>query len=131
MMSKLSNHLKYLDEETYIDYAYLHYHSKSFTLEQEFEDDVKRFEYIKRLILKWLRRSPKSNHRLLTNHLIISCNSFGIYQSINLLRFFCDTQQELDVALTILAHIGFIDDIHSFNIDFELVKKLREDDSPK
>lgn len=125
-MSKLSETYEYLDLDNYILYAAQHYHSRAYTIESEFEDDVKRFHYIKRLILKWLRRSNKANHRLLTNHLITVCNVFGVYPAINILRVNLD-KDEMSTALTILAYLQYIDDLN-FSVDIDLVNELRNDD---
>lgn len=58
-------------------------------IRSEFEDDYKKFRYIKRLLQKY-RCSGKIKERLILNHLVILQNVFGIEASTRMLFFRID-----------------------------------------
>ena len=57
-------------------YAIRHYNNPHCEGEKEFQDDLKRFKYIKRLFKKYITHGELKHH-LLLNHLIICFNVFG------------------------------------------------------
>ena len=57
-------------------YAIRHYNNPQCEGEKEFEDDLKRFKYIKRLLRKY-HETGILKERLLLNHLIVLHNVFG------------------------------------------------------
>ena len=57
-------------------YAIRHYNNPQCEGEKEFEDDLKRFKYIKRLLRKYYDTGILKE-RLLLNHLIVLHNVFG------------------------------------------------------
>ena len=57
-------------------YAIRHYNNPQCEGEKEFEDDLKRFKYIKRLLRKY-HDTGILKERLLLNHLIVLHNVFG------------------------------------------------------
>ena len=72
-------------------YAIQHYHNPSCEGMSEFNDDMKRFKYIKRLFRKY-KDTGILKERLLLNHIIILNNLFGAEASSTLLFF--KTEQE-------------------------------------
>ena len=54
----------------------MHYNNPQCECEKEFEDDLKRFKYIKRLLRKY-HETGILKERLLLNHLIVLHNVFG------------------------------------------------------
>ena len=77
-------------------YAIQHYHNPSCEGMGEFNDDMKRFKYIKRLFRKY-EESGILKERLLLNHIIVIYNLFGAEASSTLLFF--KTEQEYWPAL--------------------------------
>ena len=67
-------------------YAIQHYHNPSCEGMSEFNDDMKRFKYVKRLFRKYEETSVLKE-RLLLNHIIILNNLFGAEASSTLLFF--------------------------------------------
>ena len=67
-------------------YAIKHYHNPSCEGMSEFDDDMKRFKYVKRLFRKY-EESGILKERLLLNHIIILNNLFGAEASSTLLFF--------------------------------------------
>ena len=72
-------------------YAIQHYHNPSCEGMSEFNDDMKRFKYVKRLFRKY-EESGILKERLLLNHIIILYNLFGADASSTLLFFKIERQ---------------------------------------
>ena len=77
-------------------YAIQHYHNPSCEGMSEFNDDMKRFKYIKRLFRKY-KDTGMLKERLLLNHIIVLNNLFGAEASSTLLFF--KIEQEYRPAL--------------------------------
>ena len=67
-------------------YAIQHYHNPSCEGMSEFNDDMKRFKYVKRLFRKY-EETGMLKERLLLNHIIVLNNLFGAEASSTLLFF--------------------------------------------
>ena len=67
-------------------YAIQHYHNPSCEGMNEFNDDMKRFKYVKRLFRKY-EETGILKERLLLNHIIVLNNLFGAEASSTLLFF--------------------------------------------
>ena len=67
-------------------YAIRHYDNPQCEGEKEFNDDLKRFKYIKRLLRKYYETNILKE-RLLLNHIIVLNNVFGTTASTTLLLF--------------------------------------------
>jgi hypothetical protein len=65
-----------LNEENYILFAIKHYENPHCCTREDFDEDVKRFKYLKRLLKRYLRGGSLRTH-LVINHLIILYNVFG------------------------------------------------------
>ena len=65
-----------LNEENFLVYALKNYNSPECTGMDDFEEDVKRFKYLKRLFRRYAKTDILS-HRLIINHLIVLYNVFG------------------------------------------------------
>ena len=66
-----------LTEDNFLLYAIKHYDNPACKGIVEFEDDLKRFSYIKRLFRK-KSNSTGLKERLIMNHIVILSNLFGI-----------------------------------------------------
>ena len=80
-----------LTKDNIMMYAIQHYHNPSCEGMSEFNDDMKRFKYIKRLFRKY-KDTGILKERLLLNHIIVLNNLFGAEASSTLLFF--KTEQE-------------------------------------
>lgn len=65
-----------LTQDTFLLYAAQHYNNTSCVSLREFESDLKRFKYIKRL-LKRYKKNQMLSERLILNHLILLHNVFA------------------------------------------------------
>ena len=72
--------------ENVVMYAIKHYDNPQCEGEKEFQDDMKRFKYIKRLLKKY-KSDGVVKERLLLNHIIILNNVFGPDAASTLLLF--------------------------------------------
>ena len=73
---------------------------------EEFEDDMKRFKYLKRLFRKY-DTSKEFKARLIINHIIILANVFGIDAATTLLFFKID-KQHWSLLKTILIFLNYM-----------------------
>ena len=95
--------------------------------EKEFEDDLKRFKYIKRLLRKH-HDSGILKERLLLNHIIILNNLFGPEACVTLLLFkvqreYWETLKSFLLFLNILREDELKDVIESQEV-LEILKEL-------
>jgi hypothetical protein len=107
---------KILTPETIDIFAKRHYDNPSDVNNEEFEDDMKRFKYLKRLFRKY-ESSKEFKARLMVNHIIILGNVFGIDAATTLLFFKID-KQHWSILKTILFFLNYMP--HDEMIDIEL-----------
>lgn len=75
-------------------------------LQTEFEDDLKRIKYVKRLLRKY-RQTGEFKERLVLNHVIILSNVFGVEATTNMLFFKVD-QEDYPLLKTILIYLNYM-----------------------
>lgn len=80
-----------LTEENLYLYAAKHYYNPKFIDAEEFEEDLKRFKYIKRLLNRYFE-TDKLSERLILNHLVVVFNVFGIEAGLNILKLKLDNK---------------------------------------
>ena len=78
-MQKLTN-------ENFLMYAIKHYDNPSCSGLKEFDDDLKRLRYIKRLLGRY-KATGDIKERLVINHLVVLYNVFGVDAATNMLFF--------------------------------------------
>ena len=107
-------------------YAIKHYHNPSCEGMSEFNDDMKRFKYVKRLFRKY-EESDILKERLLLNHIIILNNLFGAEASSTLL-FFKTERQHWAALKSILEFLNIMPEQDLVNIksDEKVRQKLME-----
>jgi len=66
-----------LDEDTFMIWAAKHYDMRRAASIDEFNDDLKRFQYLKRLFKRY-EDTNELKVRLILNHLIVLYNCFGV-----------------------------------------------------
>jgi hypothetical protein len=72
----------------------------------EFEEDLKRIKYIKRLIRRY-KITGELKERLILNHLIILTNVFGVESSVKMLFYKLD-REDYDILKTFLLFLNFM-----------------------
>lgn len=78
---------KEITKDNWLEYAKDSYDSPhKLTSEEEFDDDIKRFKYLKRLFRRY-SLTGELKVRLVVNHIIVLQNVFGVEASVILLLF--------------------------------------------
>ena len=107
-------------------YAIKHYHNPSCEGLSEFNDDMKRFKYVKRLFRKY-EETGILKERLLLNHIIVLNNLFGAEASSTLL-FFKTEQLHWPALKGFLEFLNIMpeNDLQDILIDNNIKQKLME-----
>ena len=117
---------KTLTPDTIDIFAKRHYDNPSDVNGEEFEDDIKRFKYLKRLFRKY-DTSKDFKARLIVNHIIILGNVFGIDAATTLLFFKID-KEHWSMLKTILIFLNYMPDGELIDIEInqDIMTELRK-----
>ena len=115
---------KVLTHETIDIFALRQYDNRGASKE-EFEDDLKRFKYLKRLFRKY-DISKEFKSRLIINHIIILSNVFGVDAATTLLFFKID-KQHWSILKTILIFLNYMpeDEMIDLETDQNIMEELK------
>jgi hypothetical protein len=97
---------KEITKDTWLLYAQQNYDNPTFTKEQEFLDDLKRFKYLKRLFRRY-KLTGEIKVRLIVNHVIVLQNVFGVEAACVLLLYKID-EQYWPILKTVLKHLDYL-----------------------
>ena len=92
-----------LNEGNYILFAMKHYENPHCVTKEDFDEDMKRFKYLKRLFKRYLKGGSLRTH-LIINHLIILYNVFG--EATTPLLFFKLEREYWSILKTILLYLN-------------------------
>ena len=114
-----------LNESNYILFAIKHYENPSCVTREDFDEDMKRFKYLKRLLKRYVRGGSLRTH-LIINHLIILYNVFG--EAATPLIFFKMEREYWCIVKTILLYLNKypIGMLPNLEIDQDITKELSE-----
>lgn len=123
-----------LSDDNFLIYAMKAY-DKPNCIMSEFEEDLSRIKYVKRLIKRY-KTTGELKERLILNHIIVLSNVFGVEPSVRMLFFKLD-KEDYDVLKTFLLflnfmprHINGINNNHynsaDISVDVYVGNKLRE-----
>lgn len=123
-----------LTDDNFIMYAMKAYDSP-YCIISEFEGDLKRTKYIKRLFRRY-KTTGELKEQLILNHLICLYNVFGVTPATRILFFKIDPK-DYDVLKTFLIFLNYMPDridrvkgkevISSLiHVDMKVAKKLRK-----
>ena len=107
---------KILTPETIDIFANRNYDNRGASIE-EFEDDLKRFKYLKRLFRKY-DTSKEFKSRLIINHVIVLANVFGVDAATTLLFFKID-KQHWYLLKTILIFLNYMPEGEMLDIEID------------
>lgn len=96
-----------LSEDNFVLYAMHHYDNPQCHSIQEFEDDLKRFLYLKKLITRYKVNSDL-RERLILNHIIVLFNVFG--EAATRMLFYKIDKKYWDVLATVLLYLNRMPD---------------------
>ena len=94
-----------LNDGNFLIYA-AKFYDRPHILQSEFEDDLKRIKYVKRLLRKY-RQTGEFKERLVLNHVIILGNVFGVEATVNMLFFKVD-EEDYPLLKTILIFLNYL-----------------------
>jgi hypothetical protein len=97
-----------LNEENFIMYAMKNYNSPHCII-SEFEGDIKRTKYLKRLFRRY-KVTKSLKERLILNHIILLNNVFGPQATARILFYKID-ERDYDILKTFLAYLNIVPDM--------------------
>lgn len=92
-----------LNDSNFLLYAMHHYDNPQCHSLEEFDEDLKKFLYLKKLITRY-KKDGELRDRLILNHIIILYNIFG--PSATRMLFFKIDRDNWDVLVTFLLYLG-------------------------
>lgn len=101
----MNNLVMPLNDRTFMMMAWRSY-SNPRCIASEFEEDLSRIKYIRRLIRKYMVTGELSE-RLILNHIIIMGNVFGVENAVRML-FFRMKPPEYPVLKEFLSYLGYL-----------------------
>jgi hypothetical protein len=122
-----------LNENTFIMFSMKHYENPQCIGMEEFQEDLNRIKYIKRLLRKY-QNNGILRERLILNHIIILCNVFGVYATSRILfhRIEEDMHSILKTFLVFLNYLPekeeIVPEVDLVNIPLnqDIINRLRE-----
>ena len=120
-----------LNEDNFLLFAMHHYDNTQCVNIAEFEEDVKRFGYLKKLLHRY-RDNNDLKERLILNHLIVLYNLFGLITTDFL--FYKIEKEHWNVLATFLVYLDRMPEslpdmgvhLNKLEMDNEVIQKLRK-----
>lgn len=114
-----------LTDDNFILYAMHHYDNPQCHSIQEFEEDLKRFLYLKKLFSRY-KSSGELRERLILNHIIVLYNLFG--DAATDMLFHKIDKSNWNILATFLVYINRIPEekLGDISIDSDIVSILRK-----
>lgn len=120
-----------LNENNFLVYAMNHYDNPQCHSLQEFEEDLKRFLYLKKLFSRY-KNNNVLRERLILNHIIVLYNIFG--DSTTNMLFYKIEEDSWNALTTFLIYLGRMPDevpehnikTSDISIDNSIVSTLRK-----
>ena len=115
-----------LNEENFILFASRNYNNPQCTSIEEFNDDLLRFKYLKRLFRRYINDGDLQE-RLILNHIIILYNVFGI-KAANKMMFYKMDDEYWPIIKTFLVYLSYIkeNDLIDIPLDKGIIDVLRK-----
>lgn len=115
-----------LNEDVFDLFAARHYYNPVCIDAEEFQDDLKRFKYVKRLLNRY-RTTGELKEKLLMNHLVVIFNVFGNSAGLKMLEYKVD-EHHWSALKPFLVYLKIIlnDQYTEIKMDQKVVDKLRE-----
>jgi len=101
----------YLGESTFLLYAAKYYDNPQCGSVEEFEEDLKRFQYLRKLFSRY-KQTGEIKERLVLNHLIILFNCFGVETTPML---FMKLEEHHEYLKPFVEYLNFMSDSIKYN----------------
>lgn len=95
-----------LNNKNFLLFAAKNYQNSQCMTQEEFEDDLQRFKYLKRLFNRY-EVNGELSERLILNHLIVLYNVFGI-KAANHMMFYKIEEKNWSVLKTFLVYLNYL-----------------------
>ena len=120
-----------LTEDNFLLYAMHNYDNPQCHSVQEFEEDIKKFLYLKKLISRY-KNNDELRERLILNHIIVLYNIFG--DSATRMLFYKIDESCWDVLVTFLVYLNKMPEmipdtgikVSDIILDKKIIEVLRE-----
>lgn len=114
-----------LTEDNFLLYAMHHYDNTQCHSIEEFEEDLKRFLYLKKLFSRY-KKDGELRERLILNHIIVLYNLFG--DATTDMLFYKVEKEYWSILGTFLVYINRLPEekLSDISIDNDLVSVLRK-----
>ena len=120
-----------LNENNFLIYAMHHYDNPQCHSVQEFEEDLKKFLYLKKLISRY-KNNNELRERLILNHIIVLYNVFG--EVATRMMFYKLEEPYWDILATFLVYLERMPDsipefglvLSDLKLDDNIIKALRK-----
>jgi hypothetical protein len=109
MTASIINSDSELTDDSFLLYAASHYDKPSAYITSEFEDDLKRIQYLQKLFCRY-KKKGELKERLILNHLIVLYNVFGAEPSVRIL-FLRISKEHWSALKTFLIYLNTMPDI--------------------
>ena len=115
-----------LNEENFVLFASRNYNNPQCTSIDEFNDDLLRFKYLKRLFKRYIKDGDLQE-RLILNHLVVLYNVFGI-DAANKMMFHKMEDEYWPILKTFLVYLNYIKvgELVEVPLNDHIVKTLRD-----
>ena len=113
-----------LGESTFLLYAAKHYDNPHCSDIAEFEEDLKRFQYLRKLFGRY-KQSNELKERLILNHLVILYNCFGP-ETTNMLFMKLDEYHEY--LKPFVEYLNFLPEFIEYNDERISNKRIHSDE---
>ena len=114
-----------LNDNNFLLFAMNHYDNPQCHSLEEFDEDIKKFLYLKKLITRY-RKDNDLKERLILNHIIVLYNVFG--QNATRMLFYKIDKDYWDVLVTFLYFLGHMpESLPEYNLilsDIKLDEKI-------
>ena len=113
-----------LTDDNFVLYAMKHYDNMQCHSVQEFEEDLRRFLYLKKLFKRYTEGELRK--RLILNHLIVLYNIFG--DSLNDMLLFKIDEENWPALKTFMVYLGRLEEseLTDIALDPNIVSVLRK-----
>lgn len=120
------NNFDKLTNKNFLLFAAKNYNNEQCMTQEEFEEDLQRFKYLKRLFNRY-EVNGELNERLILNHLIVLYNVFGI-KAANHMMFYKIEEKTWPLLKTFLVFLNYLpeDQYVEIPLDEKAVEVLRK-----
>jgi hypothetical protein len=115
-----------LNNKNFLLFAAKNYQNSQCMTQEEFEDDLQRFKYLKRLFNRY-EVTGELSERLILNHLVVLYNVFGI-KAANHMMFYKIEEKNWPILKTFLVYLNYLPEEQyvEVSLDEKIVEALRK-----